>query len=305
MFRFIARRLLQSIVVVFGVTFISFAMIFLTGDPAALMLPPDTSMQDVQAFRHLMGFDRPWYIQYVEFIGRAIHGDFGTSLRHGVPAMQMVLQYMPATIELAVAALLISIVFAVPAGIISATRRNSIADHLSMLGALLGQSMPNFWLGIMLILIFAVNLGWFPVSGRDTWKNLVLPAITLGTFSLARNTRLIRSSLLEVLGQDYVRTARSKGLAERTVILGHALRNALIPVVTVIGLQFGALLGGAVITETIFAWPGVGRLTVQAIYNKDFPIVQASVTTLALIFVVINLLVDITYSYLDPRIRLR
>jgi ABC-type dipeptide/oligopeptide/nickel transport system permease component len=262
-------------------------------------------MQDVQAFRHLMGFDRPWYVQYVEFIGRAIRGDFGTSLRHGVPAMQMVLQYMPATVQLAVAALLISVVFALPAGIISATRRNSIADHLSMLGALLGQSMPNFWLGIMLILIFAVNLGWFPVSGRDTWKNLVLPAITLGTFSLARNTRLIRSSLLEVLGHDYVRTARAKGLGERTVIIGHALRNALIPVVTVIGLQFGALLGGAVITETIFAWPGVGRLTVQAIYNKDFPIVQASVTTLALIFVVLNLLVDITYSYLDPRIRLR
>jgi ABC-type dipeptide/oligopeptide/nickel transport system permease component len=214
------------------------------------------------------------------------------------------MERMPATLELAFASLAISVVLALPLGIISATKRGTIYDNVSMLGALIGQSMPNFWLGIMLILVFGVTLQWLPISGRGGIDHLVLPAVTLAVFPLARNTRLIRSSMLEVLRQDYLRTARAKGLRETSVLVSHALRNAMIPVVTVVGMQFGTLLGGAVITETIFAWPGVGRLTVQSIYNKDFPVIQAAVTILALIFIFLNLIIDILYTYLDPRIRL-
>jgi peptide/nickel transport system permease protein len=301
---YIIRRLLQSILVVFGVTFISFGLIFISGDPAILMLPPQTPLEEIEAFREAMGFDQPWYLQYIDFMSRAVQGDFGTSLRHGQPSTKLVLERMPATLQLAFTSLLISVVLAVPLGIISATQRGTIYDNLSMFGALIGQSMPNFWLGIMFILIFGVRLRWLPISGRGDFSHLVLPALTLAVFPLARNTRLIRSSLLEVLGQDYLRTARAKGLTERAILIHHGLRNALIPVVTVVGMQFGTLLGGAVITETIFAWPGVGRLTVHSIYNKDFPVIQASVTILALSFILINLLVDILYTHLDPRIRL-
>lgn len=304
MLTYIIRRLLQSIFVVFGVTFISFGLIFISGDPARLLLPLETPLEEVERFRHAMGFDQPWYIQYFKYLGRAVQGDFGTSFRHGRPSTQLILERMPATMELAFTALAISIVFAIPLGIISATKRGTIIDNLSMFFALIGQSMPNFWLGIMFILIFGVQLKWLPVSGRGELKHLILPSITLGVFSLARNTRLIRSSLLEVLGEDYIRTAHAKGLNKLKVLFSHALRNALIPVITVIGLQIGMLLGGAVITETIFAWPGVGRLTVQSIYNKDFPVVQAAVTMFALIFILLNLIVDILYSYLDPRVRL-
>lgn len=304
MVTYILRRLLQSVFVVIGVTFVSFGLIFLSGDPATLMLPPETPLEYVEEFRHVMGFDQPWTIQYLKYIGRAAQGDFGTSLRHNQPSLKLVLERMPATLELALASLIISVVLAFPLGVISATKKGTILDNLSMVGALFGQSMPNFWLGIIAILIFGVQLKWLPVSGRGEFGHIILPAVTLGVFSLARNTRLIRSSLLEVLGEDYIRTAHAKGLKKNKVLLSHALRNALLPVVTIIGLQFGTLLGGAVITETIFAWPGVGRLTVQAIQNKDFPIVQASVTMFALIFVMLNLLVDILYSYLDPRIRL-
>lgn len=298
------RRLFQSIPVVFGVTFISFGLIFISGDPAMLMLPPETPIEYVEAFRHAMGFDQPWYIQYAQFMARAVQGDFGTSLRHGQPSIKIILERMPATIQLTFASLVISVVFAIPLGIISATKRGTIYDNVSMLGALFGQSMPSFWLGIMLILIFGVKLGWLPISGRGGIRHLIMPVVTLGLFPLARNTRLIRSSLLEVLGQDYIRTARSKGLKERSVLVVHALRNALIPVVTVIGLQFGFLLSGAVIVETVFAWPGVGRLIVQSIYNKDFPVVQAAVIMLALVFILLNLVVDLFYLYLDPKARL-
>ena len=301
---YIFRRLLQSILVIFGVTFLSFGLIFLSGDPAALMLPPQTPLEEIEAFRHAMGFDKPWYLQYADYMGRAVQGDFGTSLRHGQSSTKLVMERMPATLELAFASLAISVVLALPLGIISATKRGTIYDNLSMLGALIGQSMPNFWLGIMLILVFGVTLQWLPVSGRGGIEHMILPAVTLAVFPLARNTRLIRSSMLEVLRQDYLRTARAKGLKESSVLVYHALRNAMIPVVTVVGMQFGTLLGGAVITETIFAWPGVGRLTVQSIYNKDFPVIQAAVTILALIFIFLNLIIDILYTYLDPRIRL-
>jgi ABC-type dipeptide/oligopeptide/nickel transport system permease component len=252
-----------------------------------------------------MGFDDPLYLQYWRFLKGAVQGDFGTSLRHDEPALGLVWQRMPATIELTGVALGVALVLAIPAGIVSAVFRNTPLDYVSTVVALMGQAMPTFWLGIMLILIFSVGLQILPSSGRGGAAHLVLPALTLGLFTTARIMRLTRSGMLEVLGQDYVRTARAKGVGERTIVWKHALKNAGIPVVTIIGLELGTLLGGAVITETIFAWPGVGRLSVQAIYNRDYPLVQAAVFVLASIFVLVNLAVDLLYTYLDPRIRIR
>lgn len=289
--------------VLLGVTFFSFGMLFLTGDPAYLMANETWTKEQLQEFRHRMGFDRPWPVQYLNFMSRAVRGDFGFSLRQGQPAFLLVVERMPATLQLTAAAMVIAVSVALPVGLISAVYRNSIYDRATMLLALVGQSMPVFWLGIMLILLFAVELRWLPVSGTGSPKHLILPALALSTYSMARNARMIRSAMLEVMGQDYIRTARAKGLRSLTVIVRHGLRNALIPVVTIIGLDFGVLLGGAIVTETIFAWPGVGRLTVLAINGKDFPIVQASVTMLASIFIGINLVMDILYTWLDPRIR--
>lgn len=302
---YIIRRLLQTVFVIFGVSIISFALMFLTGDPTEIMLGGGVdfmTQEQIEEYRHALGFDRPWYVQYVDFAGGAIRGDFGDSLRHHRPAFEVVLERMPATIQLATVALLVSVLLAVPIGVISATRPNTWYDYVSMFGALLGQSIPSFWLGILLMLLFGVQLKWLPISGRGTWQHLILPGITLSAFSLARNARLTRSSLLEVMQQDYVRTARAKGLDERRVIYQHGMRNALIPLVTMIGLQVGFLLGGSVIVETIFAWPGVGRLIIQSIYSKDFPVVQAGVTLLATVFVLINLAVDLLYAWLDPRV---
>jgi peptide/nickel transport system permease protein len=300
---FLIRRLVRAIVVLVGVTFFSFGMIFLTGDPALVVANEQWTEEQLQEFRREMGYDRPWPVQYASFLSRAVRGDFGTSLRHHQPAMGLVLERMPATLQLTVAAMLLSILISFPVGILSAVKRHTIYDHLSMFLALLGQAIPVFWLGVMLVLIFSVQLRWLPVSGRGEWRHLILPATALAMYPLARNTRMIRSSLLEVLGQDYIRTARAKGLAPRVVLFRHALRNALIPVVTLIGLEFGVLLGGAIVTETIFAWPGVGRLIVQAIYSKDFPIVQAAVTVLATSLILINLAMDALYTFLDPRIK--
>jgi len=269
-----------------------------------LYLPLDASREQLEAFRHKMGFDQPAHIQYLRWLGRAVRGDFGTSLRYAKPVFPLILERMPATLELAVAAQIFALTLALPLGILAAVRRNSIFDGLTMVGALFGQSMPGFWLGLMLILLFGVVLRILPVSGRASSKHLILPAITLGTFFLARNTRLVRSGMLEVLGQDYVTTARSKGLSERAIIWKHALKNALIPLVTMVGMDFGALLAGTVVTETVFAWPGVGRLVFNAINQRDFPLVQAAVFLIAVIFVATNLLVDLSYVYLDPRIRL-
>jgi peptide/nickel transport system permease protein len=251
-----------------------------------------------------MGFTDPLLVQYWRFFKGTLRLDFGLSFRHSQPALDLVLERMPATIQLTITAMIIAMIIAVPVGIISAIRRNSILDHIGMTGALLGQSTPVFWLGIMLILVFSVTFQWFPSSGRGTLEHLILPAVTLGMFSMARTARMMRSSMLEVLGQEYMKTARAKGLSPRMVILKHALKNALIPVVTIVGMELGTLLGGAVITETIFAWPGVGRLAVQAIYNRDYPVVQAAVFLLASIFVLVNLVVDILYTYLDPRVKL-
>jgi ABC-type dipeptide/oligopeptide/nickel transport system permease component len=302
---YILRRLLQTVLVILGVSALSFGSMFLSGDPTMVMASESWTRQQVEEFRHQMGFDRPWLVQYVDFLSRAIHGDFGVSLRQQQPVFGLLVQRLPATFELALAAMAVAIGLGIPAGVLAATRRNTAVDRGVMLGALLGQSMPVFWLGLLLAMIFAVMLGWFPVAGRGGWEHLVLPAASLGLFSVAYNARMTRSAILETLGQDYIRTAHAKGLSGARVLVRHALRNALIPIVTVAGLQFGNLLGGAVITETIFAWPGVGRLTIQAIQGKDLPLVQAAVTFLATIFVALNLIIDLLYFVLDPRVRPR
>jgi ABC-type dipeptide/oligopeptide/nickel transport system permease component len=302
---YLTRRLLQSLIVLFGVSFVVFGILFLTGDPALVLLPPESTLEDIQKFREAMGFNDPFIVQYGRFLAGALRGDFGQSIRHGEPAFHLVVERMPATFQLAGAALAVALALAIPAGIISAVRRNSALDYVSTIVALLGQSMPTFWLGIMLILVFSVQLNLLPSSGRGTFAHLVLPAITLGLFTTARITRLTRSGMLEVLNQDYIRTARAKGVGDPPVVWKHALKNAAIPIVTIVGIELGTLLGGSVITETIFAWPGVGRLSVQAIYNRDYPVVQAAVFLLATTFVLVNLFVDMLYTYLDPRIRLR
>jgi peptide/nickel transport system permease protein len=307
--RYIVRRVLQSFLVLVGVTFLVYFILFQTGDPTFLSVSTDASQQEVERVRRQLGFDRPWYVQYADFLTKAVQGNFGTSLRQGQPVTSIVLDRLPATLELAVAALAISLLVAFPVGVLSATRRNSLWDQAAMLGAVLGQAAPTFFVGIVLLFVFGGLLNWFPIGGRgqssvvDELRHLVLPALTLGTFSMARNARLIRSALLETLGQEYVTVGRSKGLSEAAVVLRHALRNALIPVVTVIGLEFGALLGGAIITETVFAWPGVGSLVVRAIGQKDFPVVVGCVTMLAVVFVTVNLAIDLLYGYLDPRVR--
>ena len=301
---YILKRLFHSIFVLVGISLVVFIILHLTGDPAALLMPMDATPEQVAQFRKEMGFTDPIIVQYWRFFKGTLRGDFGQSFRHSQPALDLVMERMPATIQLTAAAMVIALVVAIPVGIISAIRRNSILDHIGMTGALLGQSTPVFWLGIMLILIFSVTIQWFPSSGRGEIQHLVLPAITLGMFTMARTARMMRSSMLEVLGQEYMKTAKAKGLSPGMVILKHALKNAAIPVVTIIGMELGTLLGGAVITETIFAWPGVGRLAVQAIYNRDYPVVQAAVFLLASIFVLVNLVVDLLYTYLDPRVKL-
>jgi ABC-type dipeptide/oligopeptide/nickel transport system permease component len=300
---FLLRRLAQSLVVLFGVSFVVFAILYLTGDPALVLLPPDASAADVQRFREQMGFNDPFLVQYGRFLKGALQGDFGQSIRHGEPAFGLVVERMPATFELAGAALLLALCLAIPAGIVSAVRRNSPLDYVATVVALFGQSLPTFWLGIMLILLFSVQFHLLPSSGRGTLEHLILPAVTLGLFTTARITRLTRSGMLEVLDQDYIRTARAKGVNDPPVVWKHALKNAAIPIVTLLGLQFAQLLGGAVVTETIFAWPGIGRLVVEAIFNRDFPVVQGVVLVVSLIFVTVNLLVDLAYAALDPRVR--
>jgi ABC-type dipeptide/oligopeptide/nickel transport system permease component len=302
---YLFRRLAQSVLVLLGVSFVVFFILYLTGDPALVLLPPDATAEDIRNFRETMGFNDPFIVQYGRFLGGALRGDFGQSVRHGEPAFHLVLERLPATFQLSGAALLIALLLAIPAGVVSAVRRNTAVDYAATVVALLGQSMPTFWLGIMLILVFSVQWNLLPSSGRGGLEHLLLPALTLGLFTTARITRLTRSGMLEVLNQDYIRTARAKGVSGRPVVWKHAFKNAAIPIVTIVGIELGTLLGGSVITETIFAWPGVGRLSVQAIYNRDYPVVQAAVFLLASTFVLVNLVVDLLYTYLDPRIRLR
>jgi peptide/nickel transport system permease protein len=299
---YVTRRLLQSLGVLLGVSVIVFGLLHLTGDPTRLLLPLEAREEDVRQLRALLGLDDPLYVQYVRFLGRALQGDFGLSFKHQLPAITLIFQTLPATLELTAAGLGLALVVAVPAGILAALKRNSLLDAVCSVGVLLGQAMPVYWLGLLLIMTFAVGLGWFPAAGRDGLASLVLPATTLGAFSMARIARMARSGMLEVLAQDYVRTARAAGLRSFVVTYKYALKNAAIPLVTIVGLEFGILLGGAVITETIFAWPGVGRLAVDAIFSRDYPLVQAIVAVLATTFVAINLAVDLVYTHLDPRI---
>jgi ABC-type dipeptide/oligopeptide/nickel transport system permease component len=300
---FVARKLLHTAFVALGVVTLVFAALRLSGDPAATMLPGEASVDELRDLRKALGLDQPMWLQYLTFLWDAARGDFGTSFRHQQPALGLVMERLPATLELAFAALILAVVIALPLGIIAAVYRGRLPDMLAMGFAVVGQATPFFWMGIMLILVVSLELGWLPTSGRGTWQHLILPAVTLATHLAAVVARLTRTSMLEVLGQNFVTTARSKGLSEWSVVLVHTLKNAAVPVLTLIGLQFGTLLGGAVVTETVFAWPGVGRLAVQSIFVRDYPVVQAGVFVLALAFVGINLLVDLLYGWLDPRIR--
>jgi peptide/nickel transport system permease protein len=280
-----------------------FALVHLSGDPVLLMVSPDAPPEVVTSTRQALGFDRPLYEQLARYLGNAAHGDLGVSLRMNRPVTSLILERLPATMKLTLAALVIAVLVAIPAGIVSAVKRGTVVDRLAMAGAVAGQAVPIFWLALLLIALFGVRLRWLPVYGSGSLAHFVLPAVSLSTIIMGRLARLVRSSMLEVLGQDYVRTARAKGLGEARVLAVHALKNASIPIVTLLGLQFAQLLGGAVVTETIFAWPGIGRLVVEAIFNRDFPVVQGVVLVVSLIFVAVNVLVDLSYAVLDPRIR--
>jgi peptide/nickel transport system permease protein len=300
---YIAGRLATAVLVILGVSVVSFFLTFLTGDPAEIMLPPGATAAQIEKFRAEWGFADPLPVQYWRFLKRAVHGDFGVSLRHGQSSLPLIVARLPATLQLTVTALLLAILLAVPLGVLAATRRGGPIDLLAMGVALVGQSVPNFWLAIMMILLFAVSWGLLPTSGRGGVAHLVMPAAAIAINLMALLTRMVRSTMIEMLSEDYVRTARAKGLRELFVTSRHALPNALIPLVTVVGLQFGYILGGAVVIETIFTWPGVGLFTIQAILNRDYPVVQAAVFILATAVVLINLAVDLLYVWLDPRIR--
>lgn len=304
MLKFIGKRLLMLIPVLIGVSLIVFTLMQLSpGDPAMIILGAQAAPEDIAILRESMGLNDPLIVQFIRFLLGMFTLDFGTSYKDGMPVLTKLLEALPYTAELTFCAVLLALIIGIPAGIISATKQYSIFDRIASVLALIGFSTPNFWLSIMLILVFSVNLKWLPVSGTGSILHLVLPSIALGVQSAAVFTRMTRSSMLEVLNMDYIRTARAKGLSERVVILKHALKNALIPVITVVGLQIGLLFGGAILTETVFAWPGVGRLMIDSIRAKDTPVVQGGVIFTASIFVFINLLVDILYAYVDPRVK--
>src|SRR3990170_927423 len=301
---FVVRRLLRAVFVCVGVSLITFALLHVVGNPVLLLLPQNASNADVKLIKEKLGLERSLWVQYAVFLADALRGDFGQSLFTQDSALALIWERMPATLELTLAGMLVGIGIAVPLGVVSAIRRGSLTDRLCTVGAVTGQAMPIFWLGIMLIIVFAVQLRVLPASGRGTLAHLVLPAITLGAYLAPLTMRLTRSGMLDVLTQDYIRTARAKGVGERVLLFKHALRNAAIPIVTILGVQFGRLLGGAVVTETVFAWPGVASLAVKAIRTYDYPVVQGAVVLLALLIVVANLLADVAVTYLDPRIRL-
>lgn len=336
MWSYVLRRLLGLVPVLFGITLLVFLFLqLIPGDPAQAILGERGTPEQLAALREKLGLNRPLYVQYLAFVKSVLTGDLGTSTVSTIPVAEELKRRWPATFELALAATLVAVALGIPVGILAAVRKNSLLDTLSMSLSLVGVSMPVFWLGLLLVYLFAVNLHWLPTGGRlstdlaidfrpltgflvldgllsvrpqvlwDALRHLLLPALTLGTIPLAILTRITRSAMLEVLSQDYVRTARAKGLSERQVILKHALKNALLPVVTIVGLQFGTLLGGAILTETIFSWPGIGSYIYEGILNRDYPVVQAGVLVVALAFVLVNLLVDLSYALLDPRIQYR
>ena len=334
MLRYISKRLLDLVPVILGITLLVFLFLqLIPGDPAVVLLGQRATPTQVEALREQLGLNEPLPLQYLAFLGKLLRLDFGRSIISGIPITQEIAVRWPATFELSVAAMMVAMVLGIPAGIIAAVRKNGWIDNIAMSTSLLGVSLPVYWLGLLLIYLFAVNLRWLPPSGRlsvgvdfqpftgfyllDTLLqfnfaafgnvliHLILPAITLGTIPLAIIARITRSAMLEVLSQDYIRTARAKGLRERWVIMKHALKNALLPVVTIIGLQFGTLLSGAILTETIFSWPGIGSWIYEGILNRDYPVVQGGVVFVAIVFVLINLLVDISYAFLDPRIQFK
>ena len=301
---YVVRRLWQSALTLVGVSVLVFVILrVVPGDPAKMLLPEGAPQSAVDELNRQLGLKEPIHVQYAIFLKSVFRGDFGQSFQYRAPALQVVTERLMATVQLALAAMLITVGVGVSLGIVAAVRRGTGYDYASTVLAVLGQSLPNFWLGIMLILLFGVALRWLPTSGFESWRHLILPAVTLAAFPMALVARLTRSSMLEILGRDFIRTGRAKGLAERAVILRHALRNAAVPLLTVLGLQIGTLLGGAVITESVFAWPGMGKLVVDAIFFRDFPVVQTVLILSATLFVVINLLVDLLYTVIDPRIR--
>jgi len=301
---FLFSRLLSTVIVVLGVVTIVFLLIHLVpGDPVQAMLGESAQPTDLEALREALGLNQPLLMQWWHYMTGLLQGDFGNSLYSKEPIIDILIERFPATLELALAGLCIAVLIALPFGSIAALRKDSLWDNGSMVFSLLGVSIPNFWLGPMLILFFSLTLDWFPVSGREGPLSLVLPALTLGTALAAILARMVRSTLLEVLNEDYIRTARAKGLRESAVVIHHALRNAALPIITVLGLQLGTLLGGAVITEIIFAWPGIGQLTIDAIHRRDYPVVQACILLISLSYVLVNTLTDIMYAWLDPRVR--
>jgi peptide/nickel transport system permease protein len=296
------RRVLLLSVVLFGVSTVAFALMHLSGDPVALMIDPNASLEAIQKLKRDLGLDAPIYVQYLRFLSGIPRGDFGDSIRQGMPAFALVMQRIPATMQLAVLAMTVAVLIGIPLGVAAALKRGTFMEVGVMTTALFGQSVPVFWLGLVMILVFGVYMRVLPVSGRGTLAMMVMPVISLSVNPIARISRMLRSAMLEQLNQDYVRTARSKGLAEYSVVFHHVLKNAALPVVTLVGMDFAHLLGGAVIVETIFAWPGVGSLVVNAVFQRDFPVVQAAVFVMGLVFVTINLVVDLLYVALDPRI---
>ncbi len=305
MAKYLGKRLLQSVIAILGVTLVVFLVLNVAGDPVTLMLPANASFEEIEALKAKLGYDDPVFVQYFRFLGNALRGDFGLSYNYYQPALSVVLERVPATATLALAAFAVSLLISIPAGIVAAVRRNSKTDAVIRTLALLGQCVPAFWLGIMLMLLFSVKLKLLPTSGFESWSALILPAATLGLFSAATFTRMLRSNMIEVMGKEYIDTARSKGLSERVVVWKHAFKNALSSLLTVMGLQIAGLLGGAVITETVFAWPGIGRLLVQSINNSDFNVVEVIVILMATSFVVINFIVDVLYCVVNPRIQLQ
>lgn len=286
-----------------GILTVVFVLVRLSGDPITLFITEETPPQQVELIRQSLGLDRPMFMQYISFLGQAAGGDFGESLRFRQPAMALVFERLPASFELLGAAVLLSLVIAVPVGVLSAMRKDSVVDGVGMGIVLIGQAVPAFWLGTMLVLLFSVHWQMLPTSGRGTPAQLVLPTITLGAYLTARTARIVRSGMLDVLGLDFIRTARAKGLLPSQVVLRHALKNVAVGVITVIALDIGAMLAGAIVTETLFAWPGIGRLLISAVSARDFPLVQAAAVVLALFVVLVNIVVDVLYAFVDPRIR--
>ena len=305
MIKYILKRILYLIPVMLLVTLIVFFLMSITkGDPARIVVGESASLEEVEAMRESMGLNDPFFIRYLRYVRDLfLHGNMGTSYKSGLPVMKEITSALPSTIRLSLAAITIAILIGIPIGIISATKQYSFFDNFTMILGLIGISMPVFWLGLLLILLFSVRLGWFPPSGLTSFRHVVLPAFTLGTQSIAVFARMTRSSMLEVIRQDYIRTVRAKGLPEIMITFSHVLRNALIPIVTVIGLQFGQLIGGAVLTETIFSIPGIGRLMVQALKNRDYPVILGCVLFISVMFCLVNLVIDVIYAFLDPKIK--